>query len=194
MPEEKQKIIFLEGRIVNLCLFTKDDIPTLTRWINDPELRDFLRSVLPKTEKQQEDWFNKLGSNEENIVLGIETKESILIGSMGVYQINWRDRVCTTVWWIGEKEYWGKGYGTDAKMFLLDYIFNTLNLRKVCSSVITFNERSLQYNLRCGYVREGLRRQHVFKKGKYWDMIDLGLFKEEWLPIWERYRETGNVR
>lgn len=194
MLNSKQKVIFLEGKKVNLRPLSKDDVSNLTRWINDPAIREFLYAFLPQTEKQEDEWFNKIGSDDKNIVLGIETKEGILIGTMGIHRINWIDRVCTTGALIGEKEYWGKGYGTDAKMFLLDYIFNTLNLRKVCSSVVAFNERSLQYSLHCGYVREGLRRQHIFKKGQYWDFIELGLFKEEWLPIWEKYQKTGSVR
>ena len=40
---------------------------------------------------------------------------------------------------IGESEYWGRGLGTEAKMLLLDYAFNTLNLRRICSQVLAFN-------------------------------------------------------
>lgn len=194
MPEIHQKPIFLVGKRVVLRPFSKADIPTLTRWINDPEVREFLTATIPQTEKQEEEWFNKLGSDDKNIVLGIETKEGVLIGSMGIHNINWKDRVCVTGALIGEKEYWGKGYGTDAKMILLDYIFNTLNLRKVCSGTIAYNKRSLRYSLHCGYKIEGRRRKLIFKKGRYWDVIELGLFREEWSPIWKKYKETGKIR
>lgn len=188
MPDNGQKPIFLEGRKVNLRPFTRTDIPTLTRWINDPAVRDFLTAILPQTEKQEEEWFNKLGTDDKNIVLGIETKEGVLIGSMGIHQINWKDRICTTGALIGEKEYWGRGYGTDAKMVLLDYIFNTLNLHKVCSAVIAYNKRSLHYSLHCGYKLEGRRRKHIFKRGRYWDLIELGLFKKDWLEKLKVYK------
>lgn len=190
---EKHKVVFLEGKSVILRPLIKSDVPTLTRWINDPKVREFVTSIFPKTEEQEEEWLKNLASNENNIVLAIETKEGTLIGSMGIHQINWKDRVCTTGALIGEKEYWGRGYGTDAKMALLDYIFNTLNLRKVCSSVYTYNKRSLHYSLHCGYKVEGTRRKHIYKSGKYWDVIELGLFKEEWLPIWKLYKKTGQI-
>ena len=193
MVENNQKLIFLVGKRVNLRPFLKADIPTLTRWINNPAVREFVLATLPQTEKQEEEWFNKLGSDDKNIVLGIETKDNVLIGSMGIHRIEWRGRIFTPGAPIGEKDYWGKGYGTDAKMILLDYIFNTLNLRKVCSAVIAYNKRSLHYNLHCGYKVEGIRRKHIFKKGRYWNQIELGLFKEEWLPIWNRYKTTGKA-
>lgn len=194
MRESNRAPIFLEGKMVNLRPFGKADIPTLTYWINDPEVRKFLIGTWPQTERQEEEWFNKLGSDDKNIVLAIETKDGILIGSMGIHRIDWKDRVATTGALIGEKEYWGKGYGTDAKMILLDYAFNTLNLRKICSNVYPYNKRSLHYSLHCGYKIEGRRRRQVFKNGRYWDLIELGLFKEEWLPIWKRYKRTGRVR
>jgi len=193
MSDEK-RVVFLTGKTVNLRPLAKTDVPTITRWINDPEVRDFITVVFPQTEKQEEEWFNKLGSKDTDVILGIETKEGVLIGTMGIHNIKWTDRVGTTGAIIGEKEYWGKGFGTDAKMTLLNYAFNTLNLHKICSGVIAFNGRSLQYSLHCGYKIEGRSRKQVFKRGKYWDLIQLGLFKNEWLPIWRHYQKTGKVR
>lgn len=189
-----RRVVFLEGRLVNLRPFSKEDIPLVTSWINDPEVREFILSCFPKTEKQEEEWFEKLGKDNENIVLCIETKEGKPIGIMGLHRIDWISRLSTTGAVIGEKDYWGKGYGTDAKMTLLNYAFNTLGLRKILSNVITFNERSLKYSLRCGYKVEGTRKAQIFKKGEFWDLIELGVFREDWLPIWEGYQATGSVR
>lgn len=194
MPEDKkQGVIFLEGRLTNMRPFSKEDVLAITRWINDPAVREFISAFLPQTEKQEEEWVEK-GSNEKNIVLCVETKSGIPIGSMGIHNIDWVSRKATTGAVIGEREYWGKGYGTDAKMQLLNYAFNVLNLHKICSDVIAYNKRSLYYSLHCGYKIEGRRRKHNFKNGKYWTLIELGLFKEEWLPIWKRYQKTGKVR
>ncbi len=190
----ESRMRFLSGRIVNLRPFAKTDLPTLVRWVNDPEVRDFVSIVFPQTEKAEEEWLNKLGSNHDNITLAIETKDGVLIGSMGLHKIHWVNRNGTTGALIGEKEYWGKGFGTDAKMILLDYAFNSLGLHKICSEVIAFNERSLRYSLHCGYRVEGRKIDHIFKYGRYWDLIQLGLFKNGWLPIWKRYKETGRIR
>lgn len=127
-------------------------------------------------------------------MLAVETLAGRFIGTMGLYRINWKDRVATTGALIGEKDCQGEGYGTDAKMTLLDSTFNTLNRRKICASVYSFNERSLRYLKRTGYAVEGVRKEQVYKDGRYWDEILLGLFKKEWLPLWERYQETGEVR
>jgi RimJ/RimL family protein N-acetyltransferase len=187
-------VVFLRGRVVNLRPLAKADIPTLVRWINDPEVREFVTIVFPQMEKQEEEWLNKIGSDDKGVLLGIETKDGVLIGSMGIHGINWVNRTATTGAIIGEKDYWDKGYGTDAKMTILEYAFNTLGLRKICSEVIAYNERSLRYSLHCGYQVEGRKVKQIFRRGECWDLIQLGLFRENWLPIWEKYKETGNVR
>lgn len=189
MPDSNPKPVFLTGRKIDLRPLNKADVPLLTRWVNDPEVREFVSFDLPRTERQEEDWVSALGSDDKNICFGITTKAGILIGVMSFHQINWRDRCATTGAMIGAKEYWGQGYGTDAKMTLLDYAFNTLNLHKICSAVIAYNKRSLRYSLHCGYKIEGRRKKHIFKKGRYWDLIELGLFKKDWLPYWKKFQE-----
>src|SRR3990167_6890800 len=130
MAGSTRKPIFLSGKKVNLRPFSKADIPIVTRWINNPDIREFGFIPFPQTEKQEDEWFNKLGANDKNVTLAIETKRGVLIGSISIIGINWKDRVGSTGALIGEKEYWGKGLGTDAKMTLLDYAFNDLNLHK----------------------------------------------------------------
>jgi len=194
-PEPRSSVVFLQGRRVILRPLRKStDLETCLRWINDPEVNQFLAAYLPVSETQEAEWFDNLAKRPNDIVFGIELRENgRFIGVMGLHRINWKDRVATTGAIIGEKDCWGKGYGTDAKMILLDYAFNTLNLRKVCSSVIAFNRRSLRYSLHCGYRREGRLRRQMFRRGRYWDEILLGLFREDWLPIWEKYQKTGKV-
>lgn len=187
-------IVFLSGKKTNLRPVSREDIPKLLVWINDPEVRQFVSSVVPTTQKFEEDWVDGLCKDKNNVVLVIETKDGVALGLMGLHRIDWVDRVATTGALIGEKEYWGKGFGGDAKMALLDYAFNTLNLHRINSDVIAFNERSLNYSLRCGYKIEGTKRQAMFRHGKYWDRIELGLLREEWIPIWEKYNETGSLK
>ncbi len=192
--EGKAKLVFLKGKKTILRpLRRSTDFELCLRWINDPEVNQYLYVHLPVTEKKEEEWFDNFANNPNEIVLGVETLDGKLIGTMGLHRISSKDRTAVTGALIGEKEYWGKGYGTDAKMTLLDYAFNTLNLRKINSSVYAFNKRSLKYNLKCGYKIEGVRKKQIFRKGEYHDEILIAVFKEDWLPICKRYKKTGEV-
>lgn len=181
------RVIFLKGRKTTLRPILATDIPLLTRWINDPDVRPFVSGVFPVTEGQEQEWFAQRSKKDENDIILVIEADGRPIGSMGIHRINWQTRVATTGALIGEKTYWNKGYGTDAKMALLQYAFDTLNLRKIMSQVKAFNERSVAYSLKCGYKIEGrLRRQH-FAFGRYWDEVILGLFRSDWLPKWREY-------
>jgi len=190
MKEENnnQKIVFLKGKKVILRPLEERDAERCQRWINDPEVALYLSQHRPITLTEEKKWVMS-GSSKDSISLAIETLDGVHIGNMGADSIKWIDGTAITGAVIGEKEYWGKGFGTDAKMQLLNYLFNTLNLRKICSVAYAFNERSIAYSLHCGYKEEGRRRKHVFRNGEYHDIVDLALFKEDWLPYWKKYLE-----
>lgn len=191
MLETKTRIEFLKGKRLILRPILKKDIPYLLRWINDEDVTQYLATYLPMMEADQEKWLEALAKDKQtNLVFMIVTTDGKPIGTMGLHHINWQNRVAITGALIGEKEYWGKGYGTEAKMLLLNYAFNTLNLRKVCSSVFSCNKRSYAYQVKCGYVEEGRRRRQFYKKGRYWDEILMAVFKKDWLPLWREYRKT----
>jgi RimJ/RimL family protein N-acetyltransferase len=191
---QKNNIVFLKGKKTVLRPVSEKDILLCVRWLNDPEIRQKIQNVLPVTEGGEREWLESLNKKSNtNVVLTIVVKGKA-IGIMGIHNICWTDGTATTGAFIGEKEYQGKGYGTDAKMALLNYAFNTLNLRKIKSEVKSFNTCSLKYSKKCGYKPEGCLKKHCFANGKYWDVIILGLFKEDWLPYWKKYCENNESK
>jgi RimJ/RimL family protein N-acetyltransferase len=132
--------------------------------------------------------------SKSDVVLAIETKDGVHIGNIGFHNIKWTDGVAVSGAMIGDKRYWDKGYGTDAKMQLVNWAFSNLGLRKLCSQVIAFNARSLAYSKKCGYKVEGVLAKHVLRDGGYPDVVNLALFKEDWPPIWKAYLAKGKKR
>ncbi len=195
MNQDTKSVVFLQGPNVVLRPIMRDDIPDLLHWINDPKVNRYISSVMPIMEVDEEEWFEKLPKRKpKDIVLGIVV-EGKLIGNMGLHDIDSIARTATTGALIGESQYWGRGFGTEAKMILLNYAFNTLNLRKICSSVIAFNERSRRYSEKCGYTLEGIRKQQFYKEGQYWDEIMLSVFKDSWTPLWSEFlKQNGMIQ
>lgn len=188
------KIVFLKGRRINLRLITKDDVEDLATWINDPEIRQYLSRGFPIDLITESNWVSKLYPSEENVILAIETTEGELIGDIGLHKIDYVSRTATTGTMIGDKNFHGKGYGSEAKMLLLNYAFNTLNLRKINSEAISFNKHSVNYSLKCGYEIEGVRKKEIYKNGRYHDMVLLAVFKKNWIPLWKAYQKTGVLK
>jgi RimJ/RimL family protein N-acetyltransferase len=189
------RIVFLQGKRIYLRPPSKDDIPLFLRWINDPEVNQYLGGYLPMMEADEIEWLERIHKNKEKdmVFVLVDDKTNRPIGLMGLHGISWKDGTATTGAVIGEKLYWGKGCGTEAKMLLLNYAFNSLNLRKICSLVLSFNGRSQAYSQKCGYKVEGRLTKHIFKNGKFWDVIQMAIFKSDWLPKWETFQKTGKL-
>jgi RimJ/RimL family protein N-acetyltransferase len=81
---------------------------------------------------------------------------------------------------IGDKGYWGKGYGRDAIALLLGYGFRLLNLQRIWLKVHAGNERAIRAYRACGFVQEGRFRRHVWSNGSYDDVLLMGVLREEW--------------
>lgn len=187
----ENRIVFRMGKRVYLRPILKEDLPLITIWINDPEVTQFLLVSHPMSYVDEEAWLEDLHKRKETnvgvaIVL-VETNE--IIGTMGLHGIDHRNRRATTGSVIGRKAFWSKGYGTEAKMLLLEYAFNTLNLRKVCSAVLDLNGRSMKALEKCGYKPEGVLKEHIFRNGRYADEHLFAVFHKDFLPLWEKFRK-----
>jgi RimJ/RimL family protein N-acetyltransferase len=192
--KKQNEVLFLKGKRLYLRPVLCGDLPLFLKWTNDPDVRWlYLKRCFPVDETEGGKWVADLHKRTDAVTLVICLNSGRAIGMMGIHSIDWKNRVGTSENVIGERQFWGKGYGTEAKMLLLHYAFNTLNLRKICGTIYGFNKRSQAYNKKCGYKVEGVQRQQVFTNGEYHDRILVGVFREEWLPIWKRFLKTGGV-
>lgn len=182
-------VIFRKGKKVILRPIEKADATLMQRWQNDPEVTQYLARTRPLSLIEEETWIESLGKKNNDVIVAIQVINGPFIGTMGLHHIDWVNRTAVTGACIGDKEQQGKGYGTDAKMILLDYAFNTLGLRKIKSSAIAFNGRSLGFNAKCGYEEEGRRVREIYRNGEYHDEVLTAVFCENWLPLWTEYKK-----
>ena len=171
----------MEGKKVRIRALEKTDIDEIMKWVNDPEVKDNLLMRYPVSRDQEEKWIeNALDtSNERNKVFAIETKDGVYLGGIGLHRINWENRNAEVGIVIGKKEYWNKGYGTDAMMTILHFAFNRMNLHRVYLRVFDFNTRGIKSYEKCGFKKEGVLRDDLYAHGKYHHSILMGILKHE---------------
>lgn len=87
---------------------------------------------------------------------------------------------------IGERSSWGKGYGKEAILELLDVAFNALHLHKVYCEVYTFNERSLNMMHSLGFHQDGILREHEFFHDTYHDLAVFSMLETEFRTTFEK--------
>ncbi len=175
----------LKGDRIKLGPVKREYVESYLKWLNDPEITQYLTFFRPLTRMMEEDWIENLKNQNDTIVFGIiitdENDAEKLIGNCGLHAIDWKNRVGEVGIIIGEKEYQGKGYGTEAMELLLEYGFKTVNLNRIQLRVYEFNSRAINSYNKIGFVEEGRMRQAMFVNGEYHDTIFMSILQEEWL-------------
>jgi RimJ/RimL family protein N-acetyltransferase len=173
-----------EGKLARLAPITRDDLERFVRWFNDPEFLRFLSPLGIRliSYEDEVEWYENMRKDKDNYVYAIRTlAEDKLIGSCGLHRVDWRNRKALFGIGVGDRSYWGRGYGTDATRVLMEYAFDELNLNRVFLEVYDFNARAIHSYEKVGFVREGTLRQDLFRDGAYHDTYIMGLLREDWL-------------
>jgi RimJ/RimL family protein N-acetyltransferase len=108
-----------------------------------------------------------------------------LIGFVALHSIKWNNQAAMLAIGIGEPDYRGRGYGSDALWLILRYAFDELNLYRVGLDVIADNTRAIRSYEKAGFQREGAIREAVARDGKRYDLILMGILREEWQKMIE---------
>ena len=174
----------MEGRLIRLRGYEKSDLDALMKWWHDEEVTQFIAGGLFPASTLEEARFIETvaaGKDPANKIFAIETlAEHSYIGTISLHNINWGCRHAELGMVIGEKDYWGRGYRTDAVLVLLRLAFDKVGLHRVQLHVFDFNERAISCYEKCGFRREGTLRDYWFKNGKFRDTLLMSILEGEY--------------
>jgi len=171
----------LQGEKVRLRAIERQDLPLLHAFNNDlaVELAGGGDPPIPQALARVEADFNQQTGNggRDDAHFAIEADEKF-IGICALFDFDHTAHTCELGVAIGDKDYWGKGYGQDAVALLVHYAFHYRNFRRVWLRVHGRNERAQRAYQAVGFVEEGRLRQHVYSDGSYDDLIFMGILRE----------------
>jgi len=87
------------------------------------------------------------------------------VGIVNIFNLDRRQQRCYWAFYIAEQELRGKGVGSFVEYSVLKYVFDQLQLRKLCCEVLAFNEPVIEMHRKFGFQIEGRLRAHVMKGG-----------------------------
>jgi RimJ/RimL family protein N-acetyltransferase len=108
--------------------------------------------------------------------------EDKLIGATGLVP-NWVHGDAWAYIVVGDRDYWNKGFGTDAMRLILQYGFIELNLRRISLGLHAYNERALKTYQKVGFQLEGRTRGDGLRDGVRFDGLWMGILREEWFAL-----------
>ena len=168
----------LQGKICYLSPISMDDTEKYTEWLNDIDVIKHLQLVNQNiTLHSEKEAIERLMKGHNYAIVSNDLNE--LIGNCGLMNIDQLNRTAETGIFIGDKQYWNKGYGTEALNLLIDYGFRFLNLRNIMLNVYSFNERAVACYRKCGFMEIGRRRKALIRDLEVHDIIFMDILAED---------------
>jgi RimJ/RimL family protein N-acetyltransferase len=168
---------------VRLRGYEKSDLDAVMKWWHDEEVTKFISAaVFPAYSLQKKRFIENVASGRDSLnkEFAIETlADRKYIGTIGLHNIDWLSRHAKLAIVIGDKEYWDRGYGTEAVKVLLRLAFERMGRHRVELVVVTFNQRAIACYEKCGFRREGILRDFVFKLGAFQDVVMMSILANE---------------
>ncbi len=168
----------VKGERCYLSPIDSEDYKLYTAWLNDPEVTENLTLSDKVITESGERLMLETLSKEHSYTIVLNEGDAP-IGVCGFHILDQRNRTCEIGIFIGEKQHWGKGYGTEAIRLLMGYGIDYLNLHSFLISVYSFNKRGYKCYTGLGFKEIGTRRKCIRQKGEYHDMIYLDMLAEE---------------
>lgn len=160
----------------------KDDFGLLYKWQNDFEVFGALTdSADLYNQEDVEEFYDKI-KKEKNYMV-IHNEDQMAIGRVALLKEDYKQRNAEALILIGEKEYWGQGYGEEAFRLLLDYAFGELNFHRISLQVFSFNQIAKKMYEKIGFKEEGCLREALYHDGMWHDTYIMGLLKREFLKL-----------
>jgi RimJ/RimL family protein N-acetyltransferase len=180
--------IYQGDKVRLVAVEPQKDSELFAAWQRDAEYARMLDSepIRMWSTRQNKGWLEKQQKSEtfDGIEFMIRTLENDkTIGFIGLDGISWHNGNSWVGIGIGQRDYWDHGYGTDAMRILARYAFEELGLHRLTLNVFGYNTRAIHVYEKFGYQVEGRIPEALHREGKRWDMIFMGLLREEWQKL-----------
>lgn len=171
----------LTGDLVRLRPVEPEDADAFHRWHNDEEVMRWLQSYYHSSLASDRKRFADRQENSyEKVTFCIETlKDGKLIGVVVLRDADPVNARAEVDIYIGEKDHWGGGYGTDALRTVCRYGFDTMRLHSIELGVVEANERAIKSYKKVGFQVDGRFRQSFFRDGEWYDALLMCVLKDE---------------
>ena len=172
----------LTGPTVVLRRHAPANIRAFERWYADPEVVRLTRyQDGPMRPDEIERFFVARALGADSLAMAIHVAaDDRLIGTCALSQLDSDNGSALFHITIGEKDTWGRGYGTEATQLMIDHAFGGLGLHRIGLTVFSFNERAIRSYRSCGFVVEGRAREAIWREGRWWDEISMSILDSDW--------------
>lgn len=162
-------------------LKTEDVGEKYVGWLNDSDITKYLELRFTKWTRDAVVKYIGSFDNKKTFLFGIFVNNTDAhVGNVSL-RVEHHYDIADFGYFIGEKEYWGKGAATEALRLLMEFAFVNLKLRKIYGGASHENIPSIFNFKAMHFKQEGRLRKVEMIDGEWSDTLIFGLLREEWL-------------
>lgn len=176
----KSEIQFTSDLITLRVINTEDITDSYVRWLNDPEVNQFLEvRHAPQTLESVRHFVAGCYQSDTDWLFGIYYDGSH-IGNVRIASYDAQQQRASLGLLIGSSAHRGKGIGTQVVRMASHWAMDNLKLEHLCAGCYANNTASIKIFEKCGYVVEGRFRSYwQLSETERVDHIALGLIKND---------------
>jgi RimJ/RimL family protein N-acetyltransferase len=174
----------LKGKLINLRTINQEDIDEIFKLTSDLSQRGQYWNVNLASEPMFKKRYQETGLwNDDFGTMLITDKNDKLIGEISYFKGVWYLPGYEVGYRIYKDEDKGKGYTSEALKLFAAYLFELKPINRLEIQVSKGNIPSSKVAEKSGFKYEGLKRQAVFSKGRYHDILLYSLLREECISL-----------
>ncbi|MFQ6020158.1 MAG: GNAT family N-acetyltransferase [Dehalococcoidia bacterium] len=186
----------IQGDKTSVRPLGRDDLSYLHRWLNDPEVMQYWQGrdrplTMEDIERLYLSRIEGMDPLDPTLRCFTIEAEGRPIGLIQYSRLEREDRTAEIDVFIGDRGFWGRGYGTDAILAFLGYLFNELKLHRVWLAPQVLNARAIRAYEKAGFVREGVFRESDWFEGHFMDTVVMSILEQEYRARRDRPAPEG---
>ena len=158
------------------------DSERLMDWRNRPEVAAYMYTDHVISAEEHARWFAAAMAAPDRKYWIIELDRQP-VGLANLAGVDLSRRRSEWAYYLAETSVRGRGVGAAVEFAMIDHVFGRLGLHKLWCEVLIENEAVWRLHESFGFVREALYRDHVFKAGRFQDVVGLGLLEDDWTRV-----------
>ena len=169
-------MIYFENESIKLVSLDMQYCEIVHKWINNEAISNSSGARFPNSLLEQKKWIeNTLGSrNSKKLV--ILNKDKNPVGMVSIMRIDHVNNNAEVGIYI-DPDSFGNGYASKALSLVINFAFLELGMHKIYACIHSDNLASTKLFEKLGFKLENVRKEFVFKEGKYIDELVYTIFR-----------------
>lgn len=156
-----------------------DDLMMILNWRTMPEVSKYMYTDFEPSMEKQKKWYEQISGDKSrrDWIINVDDED---VGLLSIVKIDNVNKRCDWAYYLGSPNVRGKGIGKNVELNVLEYVFEKLELNKLCCEVLKENELVIKIHEKYGSMVEGNRRQQICKNGEFLDIVEMGILRDDW--------------